>query len=83
MNSSQTLKYGTGIAWLWTKGIPRYFQGCEYEISIERDLLSLKIYGSFTAAEFRKRRQKLCDDMRRSGHIQLYNDIGVYQRRTQ
>jgi hypothetical protein len=70
------------IYWL-NANTPKFFEGCEFEITREGDscLLALIIYGSFDASEFRRRRQNLCDAMLADNREKLHKIISIFQRR--
>ena len=76
-----------GVNWLYQVS-PSFFPDANFKIDIEPamdeeefDLLSLVVYGQFSAREFSERRYRLCQAMRTAGHQELYDIIGIFQRR--
>jgi hypothetical protein len=81
-----TNKLGESVMWLQSV-TPGFFGGATFEIEVlpmqedDAPLLALRVFGSFDAIEFRKRRHQLCESMLREGHKNLHDVISVFQRR--
>ncbi len=77
----------SAVAWLQSE-TPRFFDGADFEIAVlsaekgEKNLLALKVYARFEAADFRDRRHRLCAALLAADHRALYELIAVFQRRT-
>lgn len=74
------------ITWL-QKSMNRFFPDYEYEIELmprdieEDNMIGLRIFGSLSSTEFRDRRHKICEEMLKADHKDLYDIIGIFQRR--
>jgi hypothetical protein len=82
----EQMRLGEGIEWLQAV-ISLYFPGADYEITAllsedeEERMLGVKIYGSLSAMEFRAQRHAICRAMLAAGHNNLFDVVGIFQRR--
>ena len=76
-----------GVDWLQI-AIPYFFPGADFEIELlpaeddgEENMLAVRVYGSLSASEFRRRRHAMCKALIEAGHRRLYEIISIFQRR--
>lgn len=74
------------MLWLQTV-VSDFFPGTDFEIELlpaedeEEALIALRVYGSLSTSDFRKRRHGICQAMIEAGHERLFEVISIFQRR--
>ena len=69
------------VSRIWLEAhVPIVFGDVPFEIEKDGEIVTVRVISSYTASEFRERRNKLCDAMLRTGHEDLYEVASVFQR---